>query len=425
MFEFIKKLFKKEEEIIEKISRESVKQWVNDKFDETETKAKAKIDVWKGSMKQKLVEIKSAVDDLDNASLRNPNISIREKQFMDGNRKSYIQRTTHLLGQVEDMLEHEIGFFLMHYNEYLDNFAKSTQKSYRILQEFFANEAANVALKIKEMDKLVKDIHDDSVMKANRGLNKAKKQLESIENKLLKQKELSESIEELKKEVASLKSKEAEKSKQKEDLGNSEEFKQFDELVKNKANKEEEIKSLKNRLYADFSALERPLRKYQRVAFQHEKLVEHYATDALNALVTDFNLKIVEILEGMAKQIKEGKLSLKDKKTDKALSQISRLDQKYFTDFIRKYNELMKEKEDIVKKMAVNKVNDEIEKIDEFLFELKSKKKSILNRLKQVEEELSSIDIYGLYDKVKDEIGKHLKIKVEFEGDKNGSDEMG
>jgi len=172
-------------------------------------------------------------------------------------------------------------------------------------------------------------------------------------------------------------------AKEKEDLLVSEEYKQLLKLIAEKNELEMEIQKLKDRLYTDFSIFDRPFKKYKRDVNKYEKIIEHYATDTLNALLIDSEFKIVEVLEKMSENIVQGGLGLKERKAQKVMEQISRMDQQYFRDFLKKYNLIVENKERIASEIKENNANEEIDRID-------CRQDSIKSEIEHMKQELES-----------------------------------
>jgi len=152
--------------------------------------------------------------------------------------------------------------------------------------------------------------------------------------------------------------------KEEEEIIASEEYNQLLKLRDKRKEIDLETQKLKDRIYADFSIFGRPFKKYKRNAKQYEKIIENYATDAINALLKDPELKIVEVLREMSKSIGGGELHLKDKNTQKVMKQISMMNQQYFEDFLKEYNLIIENKEKIEGKIRDNNTEEKIDKID-------------------------------------------------------------
>jgi hypothetical protein len=415
MLNFFKALFKKKEEKIEKIPQNKLKEFFLDKVKELEEKIKEKKESYKNQLISKIAETRHYLKLLEEAKLPNPKITVRELQFMEGNRRSYIHSTNILLRQLEGILEHDTNFFLQSYHEYVSSFIKSTTRAYTILQEFFAHESKDVALRVKEIDKIVLDLSQDGQIKSLSQIESIKKELASIENKEKKKSELKEAIERLSQELSKLQKEKEELNSRKQQMLDSNEYKLVQELESKKQKAEEDIKNLKNELYHFFSPLERQLRKYQRVAIENEKLLEHYLTDPINALIRDFHLKIADVFEKLSDLILQEKPGFKEKESKKVLEILNKLSKAYLTDFVKKYTSALTNKELIDKEIRESRITQEIEEVDEKLEDLSIRIEGLSSRISAQESEFDSISLPALIEKAKQEIEKLLNFKIALE----------
>jgi hypothetical protein len=414
MFEFIKKLLKKEKEIIEEIKEEEIEPWFKEKVKTIEKNVKEKLEDIRKELYDKVEETKKTVEELENSELHNSNISVRELQFMKGNRKSYIHSTRMFLREIEDTFEQEMNFFLTHYYEYLDNFVKSTSRAYRILQEFFANEASEVAKKIKEIDRVVDRIKADKEMHEQSIIERNNQELESINHKIIKKNELTKEIKEIEAKIKGIEKDIKNNKSRKEEIVNTEEYKDLKKKEQRLEEIEKEIKTIKNKLYNNFSPIERALRKYSKISLGDEKLIEHYYSDAYKALKTDKGLKIINILEGLKNNIEKGKIDLKDKKSKKAIETIEKMSKYFFEKIIEEEEIKQKEKKEIRNEIEESKIKEEYEEVIEKIEESEKEKTRKDKRLIIMREEQGSIDITHLRNKIKKDIERILKIKIKF-----------
>jgi len=411
MFKFLKRVFLKVE-TLEQVNVEQIHKWFEEKTKELESKFSEKLKILRKEIEEKINHAYESMKALENASLQNPNITVREQQFMEGNRKSYLQRADLFLKEIKDIIDYELHFFLNNYPDYTENFVKSTQRAYRILSEFFSHEVREIALKIQDMDAVVERMKSDEDVQGFSKIEKIRKELLSINNKLNKKGELKQEIDNLKQNLTKLKQKIHDTEKEKKDILASSKYKSYlnDKIKKEEA--EEKIKNLKSSLYSHFSSLERPLRKYERIAFKHDKLVAKYSIDALKTLVSDFELKIVEILKAMEKSILDGKIILKNK--DKVLNIISKLDQKFFTNFHKDYNGFLKNIKELEKNIKESEVKERLDSVINELERFVLEKDSLLERTDSRKQDLDGIDIDHLREKLRKDIEGLLKIKIEY-----------
>ena len=92
-------------------------------------------------------------------------------------------------------------------------------------------------------------------------------------------------------------------------------YKNYENFLEERKNIEAEAKEIENRLFHDFSAIERPLKKYAKTAFENEDLIALYLETPVKALAYDNNIEIAKILTNLEKSLKENKLELDQKKS--------------------------------------------------------------------------------------------------------------
>ncbi len=196
--------------------------------------------------------------------------------------------------------------------------------------------------------------------------------------------------------------------KEREEIIASEEYNQLLKLRDKRKEIELETQKLKDRIYANFSIFGRPFKKYKRNAKQYEKIIENYETDALNALLTDPELRIVEVLREMSKSIERGELRLKDRNTQKIMKQISRMNQQYFEDFLKEYNPIIDNKKRIEGKIRENNAEEKIDKIHH-------RQDSIKSEIDQMKQELE-LEKHGFPKKLKPcpKCGKEIPVNWHY-----------
>ena len=174
------------------------------------------------------------------------------------------------------------------------------------------------------------------------------------------------------------------------------------------------IKNIDNKLFHDFSVLERALKKYAKIAFEDENLIESYLGNPINALVNDDSLKIVGIINGMEKAISENKFELEQKKSDKTIAKIRELGQNYFEDLQYNHKKLDKKlislrqlvKDDLAQN-ELERLNNELRNIDDTLSNINQKILGLSN-------EFEKIDIAQLKENLQKNIKEIVNEEIEI-----------
>ena len=120
---------------------------------------------------------------------------------------------------------------------------------------------------------------------------------------------------------------------------------------------EKKLREIEDKLFHDFSVLEKALKKYAKIAFENEDLIEKYSKNPAKALFEDNNLEIIKIIHNLEKAISENKLELEQKKSERSLMKIKDLDKEYFT---TNKNDSKKIKENLDKIKTTHKLENKI-----------------------------------------------------------------
>lgn len=342
MLEFIKKIFKSEEpetKQVTGIELQNLEEWVKEKAKPTTEEIKIRTDEILMKIDEELQRTRFNVEVLENAKLQNPNIPFRAKQYMEGNRKSYAKSVNSFLGNLE--INNKEYFYLItfckEFEIMLNDLHSGTLRSYTILQEFFANETNKIAQNIKNFDNFFKELN--SVLKDDRmvAIDSA---IERIRNLKTKAKQKINLDIELKDAEASVMLAKNEKDSLMVEIMNFDRGEEHNEFLKLNEERKDKTKSFyedENRIIQSFSVLERPLRKYSHVAFEHEEIVLDYLKDPISTLTSDKGMKILEILKNLEKLLNENKVQIDDRKKEKALEETKKLSKEFIEQFMKKY----------------------------------------------------------------------------------------
>lgn len=413
VFDLLKKVFIPEPESAEEIDFQEIHGWFDEKYSARKDFLKGQIQ----AIKSKIDEEKNLADQnikqLQNAELRNPNIPEKAKHYMEGNRKTYIQKVSQFMDSIEIPEDHiQADEFIKEFKRDIEEFGRSTARTYAILREFFEEESSKLALNIKNIDLNADEIKEAVKNSRLEELDSLKQEINRIKNKI-SHKDFIKSEISKKKNLSEELAKKKEKSKQKiSDLENSKEYKdyqmlkhRFDEKNKQSDEKESEIRN-------SFSSLERPMKKYARIIFNDKDILQKYSDDPVSAFAQDFNLKILNILQNMRKAITEDKLELKDKQKIKALEDIKKLDKETLNKFMTEYAQLKKKQNEYNSQMkkitVIQNIAEEKEKLKIASSMLEKAKKDIIN----LDSELQKIDIRKMKESLKNKIKESLNINA-------------
>ncbi len=357
-------------------------------------------------------------DKLEKAELQNKNIPPRAITIMEGNRKAYIHKTMHFTGKIREILSEiktltdssNIIDKISKINEIFDEYNKTTQKPYYILQEFFANESHKVASGIKEISDSIQQFKDSLKKSDAHKFQEILNLINKIENRKQKKKELENQKKELEKNLN-----EEEKNilVLKDEIKKIKESQEFNELAKLNDNlriAKDEQKKFSDEIYYKLAPLSRALRKYAKISFD-EKSIEMIISDPFKAIAEIKTETLNKIFSGLAKSIKEGTIALKENVRKKNLGILNKIN----PEFVKNTQAKIKAQEDSIQELStavekntlwfrIEELNKKIEKKQQHL-------SHINKEVQNTEHEISKITTEDIYKKVRD-ILKSLNIEL-------------
>ena len=423
MLDFLKKIFQAEELEVKKIteiSLQNLEEWVIEKSKPLTEELKQQIDEILMKVDEEVQRARFNVEVLENAKLQNPNIPFKAKQYMEGNRKAYMRSINSFIGHME--INNRDYFYLVGFCEeferMLNELNKGTLRSYTILQEFFANEAGRIAQNLKNFDTLfanLKSILNDKKIAAVNNLK------DEIQNLRIRTKQKINLDIDFKNMKATLELANSEKESLLLEILNfnkSEEHSNFLKLADERRNKEKNFYEEQNQILQSFSVLERPLRKYSHIAFEHEEIILDYLKNPIETLVNDKELKILEILGNLEKMLDEGRIKIDDKKMEKSLEEIKKLNRGFMEQFIKKYLSFKTELEELDNKIKATGVADKFRNFNKNLEEINLKIEKTNEEHQKLKDDVVKTDNLimnlknSIYNSIKNSFGEDTRIIV-------------
>lgn len=398
MINFLKKLFGKEEELEPiNIDLKDLPQWLNQQSEIISNPVKYEIEAKKEELISIKEKLKTKLKNLEEAKLKNPNITPKEIHFMEGNRTAYMQKASQFFDSIT--IPDEINLMPDAKTEFesrLEDFTKATSRPYYILQQFFANEAREVALLVKDIEKIFKHLGEKHEDYSSYGTRQADDKIKELNSRLSYQKELFARKEETKKNQDAEKKELAVLDKKKKDLLRSEKYKHLEVMKKELATLQEEKKAKEDEIRHLFSTLEHALKKYSKIAYENDDVARKYLQDPVGAIVSDFSMSITKLLTALEKAIEKGEVELKDKKKEKTISLIKKMDESFFARFLSEYNKMHMREEQISNELKESEVEKHILDTNMRIRLHESNLKSVNDKAEQIDNEINKLDIDGL-----------------------------
>ncbi|MBW2989365.1 hypothetical protein KY358_03545 [Candidatus Woesearchaeota archaeon] len=409
MLSFLKKLFsRQEEEVVEReeIQAGQLMGWFDARSDKIISGLDSKLESIRYEIRSGITKAKDSLAVLSTAKLHNPDITVKEMQFMEGNRKSYILAVNNLLRGIE--LEgrdySSLVSFCEDFISRLDNFSRSTLKPYQILQEFFSHESRDVALAIKKIDGSIKGLKEAISRAEIFKIEEIKKSILDLHKRIRQKRDIDGLLSSKSSSKQSLMKSKSAIEKEISTLSGSREYRKLNDLTAGKEAVLAGIRDHNSRIIHAFSVMEKPLRKLQRMVLQEGELLQAYLENPVKALVNDNGLNVIGLLKKLEKNINNCTLDLKDKKREKVLETLKGLTEEFLREFINKHNEMessLKGLEDSIEENEAlkkeNKLNYELSNMEGSLEKLNSE-------ILSYGQELSRMNIAGIKESLSEKI---------------------
>jgi hypothetical protein len=263
---------------------------------------------------------------LQKAVLKNPQITVKEIQFMEGNREAYAKKVRLFCESL--IFPSQLSQFLEFQNAFsakLEDFGKSSAKPYYVLQHFFGEESREIALSIKSLENYV--ISARSVFDGFSGLSipETKNKIRELSLAMQRKKAIGSKKKECEKEREELEKTMSDLQEQKKRLVESDRHRHLQKLKAELAETVDHQRGKEKELLHEFATIEHALKKYAKITYEYDQIVEAYLKKPLQCLLEDKSFKIVKVLHHMEDQIHRESIELKDKKKDKTLASIAKL----------------------------------------------------------------------------------------------------
>jgi len=414
MLNFLKKLFAKEEIQEEKVQLSELNDWLDQETKPIFSNLSIKINDAIEKINNEKEKVNENLKMLENAKLQNPKIPERVKTIMEGNREGFIKRISLFFNNIDlkyDNYEELIEKCKNIEND-ISSLGKGTAKNYQVLNEFFAREAEKIAMNIKNIENYSKELINIINSSKISDIDKIKNNIIDLKNKTKLKESYSIELENNKKILQDNQNKKLEIENKINDIKSGSDYRNYEKLMEEKEKTKIKINEIENILFHDFSALEKALKKYAKIAFENEKLILEYLNDPVITLIKDVDFKILKILDSLRNAIERNELELDEKKKVKAIEKINELDVVYFSKLKEDYKEAKKILNDIKLGIETNNSKKELDSLNIELKNINRDIDNLNNNIVATNNELEKINIEKLKENLQNKINDEVNVKI-------------
>ncbi|MBI2139143.1 hypothetical protein HYU13_06130 [Candidatus Woesearchaeota archaeon] len=413
MLTFLKKFFSTGDEPV-KVSMGSLPQWLEDAAKPHAEKLSSTVEQKKHELAGEIHSARETLSTLSSATLPNPNISVREKQFLDGNRNAYLLHANNFLSSLdyEGITHHSLPDFSVRFDEKLQQFAKSTLRPYKILQEFLANESRDVAISIRSIESRVKGLRQAVELSPLSKISRLKTLAGELNSRLSQKKNVEEEMKKLGDDIALAEKSISAEQQNLRDLRDSGEYKAYLDAKAGREIQLKKISDISSSVSQPFATLEMALRKYEHIASENLEVVGNYLQDSAKALAEDEGLAIIDALQKVRQCIIRREIELKDKKKEKTMAVLGQLTAEWLAEKRKEHLSLFHALSSIDGKISANKAKGWEEKLVEKIKISGVRKERLEESLALLKKEAEKIPLESLKKEVEEAISETLRVNL-------------
>jgi len=332
---------------------------------------------------------------------------------MEGNRQIYIQKTNTLIEKIifpeksRDLLE-----FTKTFDKELDAFDKGISKSHHIMEEFFVEKASVIAVSIKKIDKLFKELKSAIESSDIWKIEKLKEQSSIIIKEISRKEENKNTLNILDKEIITLGKEVKIKEDQIAKFKQEDSYRKYTSQLNSKEKAQQELINLESVLRHSFSEIEPALKKYENLS--QNKLAKKYLEDPLGALLEDQELEISTIFDAIKKAIIKGEITLKDTKKDRVMNELFILNKEFFQNFLSKRTELRANLSETTKEIENSLIIKSLDELEKSLFQDKASLHEKKSGFEKLNKDIETLNLSDLVSSLESEFKEKLNLNVKI-----------
>jgi hypothetical protein len=420
MFDFIKKLFASKEAEQVEVNLEQLESWFEKKvadldFNDSFQEYFKQVTNLKQQLKEKIKELQES-----EIPKEHKNVEDRIKNIVKGHRDNYARAMERFVDELS-VMEKDLFSTLEDYklsidfnkslDKDIDELAKRTAKSYQASQHLFFDSVEAVFKVMGQLNLLIKNFKNKEFDKRINDFEELKQKIVQLNEDKKKKAFFKKEIED-KKVVQENQEKELKNEEEEsQQLKESSDYKVLLELKKKKEGKEKEIKNNENNVFSFFSKLNKPLRKYERVALD-DRLIKEYLENSVKAFFNDEELKIKEQLQGLKKSLDSLKFDEKQKKN--FLELIDKSSTSFLDEQFSLGKRLKEGKEKLTSEINESKIVQEIDDKDKEITDSRSIIERTKKELEDFKSKLEKINLDKTKKEIKEKINDLFFVEITF-----------
>jgi len=348
MFNFLKRLVKPQVPETQSITIDELPSWLAQQRQARTDAAHKDFETTVTQLREQLGLLGTSISALRSAELLNPNIPERAKQVMEGNREAFLRAVEQLYDLRLPLAMDDVPRFQDEFKTTLHELLPAVSRPFQILQEFFANESKDVWNSVHLVEKQALALGNIGKTHKLDALTALAAELDTRQKLMLQKTEAAQQILTAEETLTQL----AKEHKRAQEnilaLEQSEDYKRLLAVKEKLQHATSSIKDLRAKLSEQFSALEPALKKYEHMTLHNRQLIRDYLQNPVETLARDRELAILQVIAAMRREVEADRIDLKDRRKEKVLAAMTRLDKDALNGFLKEYGTKLGEQNRLV-----------------------------------------------------------------------------
>ncbi|HIJ10666.1 TPA: hypothetical protein HA278_01285, partial [Candidatus Woesearchaeota archaeon] len=284
-------------------------------------------------------------------------------------------------------------------------------KSYQAAQHLFFDPVEAIFATLRELDKVTKQFNQEIVKKKIDRLQDVENTITRLEDMKKTKEHVQEEIVELEKKKEQVQNSLTTNQEKRTTMKESEEYTLLQQLQQEQEQIIQEKKNVEQEIFSFFSKLQKPLKKYQRIALDDSRIIK-YLNDPISALDNDVNLGIVGDLTKLTKNLPT--LNFEKKQEEKFNALIAKAESGYIQTLRIKSKEIREKERSITEKVNASTIENDIVIITKKIQQDSAKIMQLEETITTMMEKMKKMNAESQLDKIKMTIQESLGITISF-----------
>jgi hypothetical protein len=420
MLKLLQKIFAKKEEIRTKtLNLEEFNPWFSEEI--SNLPFKTYLQEYFTKLKDIKSKLQETVKKLENKGISDKDLKQVEPKVINivkGQRDNYVKEIKQFMDKIIEInsintiTDYQKALELVSkLNEDLQNLAQRSNKSYQASQHLFFQETEDIFKILGELNILAKESIKRIAESKIGQLPEIITLTEQLQQATEKKSNIKLTMEDKKLELPKSKESKQETINKLNNLKLSQDYQYYQELQNKNEILQKERKEMDDKVYSYFTKLQKAFKKYERIAIDNKPILP-YLKDVTKTFYADKDLKIVEILQGLKRNLNS--LLFDERQKTIFLNLIEKSEQKYLQKLQEQNKKLLIKEIELNKQIKQLTILDTIKEVETEITKLDNHEKDLIQEITHLNDSFNKNNPEQIQQNLQQLVKEILKVEVTF-----------